>query len=307
MIEAITYKKGVRHVDLSNINLSKNSYLIYLHNPDMNEIKSVSDLTKVYMSDIKKCLDRGGIPRVEARDNYLLIIFRAVHVEGNKTTPFGVALGKKFIVLVHADEIKPINNLVKDVDIKLFSRGGEEIVYKIFSDAMRDFSGNLEKCEESVDDLEKNVLKLQEQILMNKMFSIKKSLVYYRKALLRNRDVLSSLQNVQPQFIKKKGLFNPLLVESMQLIDFEELIKDRLTALLEINVFNASNRLNEIIKSFTVIASILLMPLLISGIYGMNFKILPLADHPYGFYIILGAMLGSVVLTYLFFKLRKWI
>nr|MBI4157001.1 hypothetical protein [Candidatus Woesearchaeota archaeon] len=304
MIEAVSYQKEVRHVDVKKINLSRNSYVIDIYNPDLKELYLVSNLTKVFMSDLKTCLDTRGIPRVEKRDNYLIVVFRAI--ADGRTTPFGLIIGSNFILVIHTKQIKQITPLVKEVDVKLFKFGKEAILHKIFYDVIKDFEDSLEKLEDEIDVLDKNILKIPSQNLVNQLFTLKRTSVYYRKAIYRNRDVLVLLQNMETKFIKKKNDFGPLAIESMQIMDIEELLKDRLSNLLEVHLSNTSNKLNETMKSFTVIASLLLLPLLISGIYGMNFKFIPLAENYNGFYIIIGIMILSVFITYSFYKLRRW-
>jgi len=304
VIEAVSYQKEVRHVDVKKINLSRNSYVIDIYNPDLKELYFISNLTKVFMSDLKTCLDTRGIPRVEKRDNYLVVVFRAI--ADGRTTPFGIIIGNNFILIIHAKQIKQITPLIKEIDVKLFKSGKEAILHKIFSDVIKDFENSLEKLEDEVDILDKNILKIPNQNLINQLFTLKRTSVYYRKAIYRNRDVLVLLQNMETKFIKKKDDFGPLAIESMQIMDIEELLKDRLSNLLEVHLSNTSNKLNEIMKSFTVIASLLLLPLLISGIYGMNFRFIPLAENPNGFYIITGVMVLSAVITYAFYKIRKW-
>ncbi|HLC37646.1 MAG TPA: CorA family divalent cation transporter, partial [Candidatus Nanoarchaeia archaeon] len=97
-------------------------------------------------------------------------------------------------------------------------------------------------------------------------------------------------------------LFN----EITQLIDENALYHERLTGIVDAYLTKQSNDLNEVMKSFTVIASLILLPTLIAGTYGMNL-ILPLRAHPQGFWILLGVMALAVTLMFLFFKKKSWV
>ena len=92
----------------------------------------------------------------------------------------------------------------------------------------------------------------------------------------------------------------------IQLIDENNLYHERLTGVVDAYLTKQSNDLNEIMKSFTVIASLILLPTLIAGAYGMNL-VLPLRDHPQGFWILLGIMIVGVVLMLFFFKKKEWV
>jgi magnesium transporter len=76
---------------------------------------------------------------------------------------------------------------------------------------------------------------------------------------------------------------------------------------MDMYMSSVSNRLNDIMKSFTVIASLLLLPMLISGIWGMNFEKIPFFYYGNGFYVPLLIMAISVALMSFYFKKKKWI
>ena len=68
-----------------------------------------------------------------------------------------------------------------------------------------------------------------------------------------------------------------------------------------------NTRINDVIKVLTMLSVILLPLTLVSGIYGMNFQVLPMSEHPYGFWITLGIMVLIVAGMLAYFKLRRWL
>ena len=106
--------------------------------------------------------------------------------------------------------------------------------------------------------------------------------------------------------IKEKGLFAEIEVELMQAIDSIEVLRERLTSIVEIYVTNTSNRINNVVKSITLVATLVSFPILITGLYGMNVA-LPLENHPYAFWIITGLLILSVFTTIVFFARKKWL
>ena len=106
--------------------------------------------------------------------------------------------------------------------------------------------------------------------------------------------------------ISKMENMEDINIELNQMIDIENTLSSRITAIMEMYMSFTSNKLNETMKSFTVIASLLLLPMLISGIYGMN-VILPMQNTEGSFFIILGIMLIFMVSMLIYFKFRKWI
>ncbi len=93
----------------------------------------------------------------------------------------------------------------------------------------------------------------------------------------------------------------------MELIDVVKIQRNIINNLFEMQSTIVSNELNVVMKKITAIAAIIMVPTLISGIYGMNFSYIPLADHPQGFYILLSIMLLAVTSLAVYFRHLKWL
>ncbi|MBI2663681.1 magnesium transporter CorA family protein [Candidatus Woesearchaeota archaeon] len=302
MLHALSIsKKGSVLLDFDRVNISKNFYWIDVINPNSDEINKINRKIKISLNDLKYTLDSREKPRVDIRDKYSLIILRATN--GTSISPIGVIVSKHFIITIHKDEIPSLKSLIEQESH--LHHELNHIVYEIILGLIRDFSRIIEDLDIKLDHVEEKAIKLDSN--MEQMFVLKKSMIYLRKALTSNREVIEIIVKGNVPLLKEKDMFNMMFIEISQLIDTEELIKDRLTSVLEIHLSSISNKLNEVMKSFTVIASLLLMPMLITGIYGMNFRVLPLSQSDYGFWISLGIMILSVTIMLLFFKLRKWI
>lgn len=311
MIRTVSYSKGkAEEIEFKKVSLLRHEVWIDSFNPSLPELNLISEKTGISITDLKNCLDPAEKPRIENERNYSLIIFRSPISENNavRTTPIGIFAGRRFVLTIHAEGIKSIDSLLanKETEKVLFKTGLDFLIYRLMMGIVRDFSLVLDKVEEDIDAIEDDVLKADNEKSVRKIFSSKKILLYFRKALIANRDVVNSIEKGVVKSIRNNEIFNDLYIEIMQLVDVEELHRDRLTGALEIYLSSVSNKMNQIMKSFSVIATLLLLPMLISGVYGMNFKFIPLAEHQYGFYITIGMMFVIMLLMVLFFKKRKW-
>jgi magnesium transporter len=90
-------------------------------------------------------------------------------------------------------------------------------------------------------------------------------------------------------------------------VELADNIRDGLTSLLEVRVAQAANRLNEVMKKLTGWAGIVLVPTLIAGIYGMNFRRMPELGWGLGYPFALAMMGGSALALYVVFKKRDWL
>ena len=94
---------------------------------------------------------------------------------------------------------------------------------------------------------------------------------------------------------------------TVQVIDTVETLRDMASGMLEVYLTSVSNRMNEVMKVLTIIATIFIPLTFIAGVYGMNFKHMPELDWPWGYPLVMGVMLGLGASMVLWFRHRKWL
>lgn len=293
-------KKG----DLNSI--GKKLCWVDLLKPTKAEISELSKRTGISIADIKDCLDPKEIPRVQTNNNYIFIIFRTPLNEYGGTFPLGIFYSRKYFVTVHSHEIKPVNEMFASESVHtIFKDGADSMAYNLLLKIIKEFSIILDELGDKLENIENKMLEGGNKKDMKAIFHAKKTILYIRRSLISNREVANIVE--KQMVINKKQTFNDLYIEVIQMVEITEMLRERLTGVLEIYLSSESNRLNQVMKSFTVIAALLLMPTLISGIYGMNFKVLPLSTHPFGFWISLLIMFFTVFLMIIFFRKKDWI
>jgi magnesium transporter len=94
---------------------------------------------------------------------------------------------------------------------------------------------------------------------------------------------------------------------TVHVIESLEAIRDLIAGLLEVYLSTVSNRVNQEVRILTVIALIFMPSALMAGIFGMNFKNMPLLDNPDGFSMLIATMIGVAATLALVFWRRKWL
>ena len=283
MIEVVN-SKG----DISNLSKASFSDITHINACDIGT-KDIDILSKTLeVSDyvLRDFMDQREIPRIEKTKFYDIIVMKCLIKDKVKT--IGIIKHKKYVLTVCGEkfEVKLEKDYFKDTDELL-----KRIIYKL----IKDFYEDIEKIEEDVNCVEDMTFDKKVNNDSKDIFKLKKHLFYRKKALSGNKSVVNEIKD-----------FNDVSVELNQLIDTENTLTTRLTGIMEMYMSYTSNKLNETMKGFTIIASLILIPTLISGIYGMN-VILPLGHYNGSFYIIIGMMVISIVILLTYFKLKKWI
>ena len=295
---------------------------VHCVNPTRKELEQIAESSKIPLSDLHEPLDRSQRPRVTELEEYSSIVVRTPNVNKKKqmvTTPVAVfiSLKKNNVITIGRKEVPSINKIKKAVEentLDFYSRGISFFTYVFLDNVFDRYFGILDELEEKIDSIEDVAIKHPDKLTVANIFALKKTLIYFHKALTANREVLTAIEKEYVGHINRTQIkrFRSLYDDVTQLIDMEGTLRDILNGTLEIYLSSVSNNLNHVMKTLTVIASFVLIPTLISGIYGMNFQPngpynMPELAWQYGYFFALGLMAFSVLITYMYFKKKKWI
>ncbi len=290
-------------------------------NPTKKELKEISEKANISLNELDKILDEEERPKVYDLENYSVIIVRAPLVELDEisTTPISIFISKdkNNAITISLKETKAIHEIKHRIDTKkidLYAKGISFLTYKILDEVLSTYFTILDILEEKIDVIEDKVVEKPNKTTVQNIFSMKKTLIYFHKALIANREVITSIEKEYVANIDKKNIkrFRALYNDVTQLIEMEGTYRDILTGTLDVYLSSVSNSLNQVMKTLTIGASFILIQTLIASIYGMNFINnspwnMPELYWQYGYFFALGTMVISVVITYLFFKRKGWL
>lgn len=289
--------------------------------PSEEELKIISENTNIALDELNEVLDQEERPKVSDLENYSLIIIRTPWDENGivSTLPIAIFVSKTknnviTLTLQETKAIKRIKELLKLNKIELYEKGVGYFTYSLIDEMLSEYFATIDRIEEAIDEIEEEVVQRPGKSTIEKIFAIKKTLIFFHRALTANREVISSIEKEYITQIDKKNIkrFRNLYNDAIQLIDTETTYRDILTGTLDIYLSSVSNNLNQVLKTLTVITSFVLVPTLIAGIYGMNFTNesplnMPELHWKYGYFFALGLMVLSTAGMYWFFKRKKWI
>jgi magnesium transporter len=157
--------------------------------------------------------------------------------------------------------------------------------------------------------LEKLVLKQPQQEITVALEGHKKSSQIIKKTLGSFREVLLNVLNEPSKLIAKENrrYFKDLINSTSSAIDEIDNTQKTLEGLTNIYFSALSQKMNEIMKVLTTVATIFIPLTFIAGIYGMNFSYMPELQYKYGYFTVWGIIIVLTVLMFIYFKRKKWI
>jgi magnesium transporter len=166
----------------------------------------------------------------------------------------------------------------------------------------------LEKIGEEIESLEEELLTDPVAETSRAVHHLKRELIFLRKSVWPLREVISGMQRVESSLIQDRTMvyLKDIYDHTVQVIDTVETFRDMISGMIELYVTSVSNRLNEVMKVLTIIATIFIPLTFIAGVYGMNFKYMPELEWEMGYLFIwvIMVLIGVSMLAY--FRKKKW-
>ena len=140
-------------------------------------------------------------------------------------------------------------------------------------------------------------------------FPVLGALIFLRKSVWPLREIIGNLEKGDYKLIQERTTLylRDVYDHTIQVIDTIETYRDMVSGMLEIYLSSLSNRMNEVMKVLTIIATIFIPLTFIAGIYGMNFKFMPELEWHWGYPTALIVMLIVVGFMVMYFRRKKWL
>jgi len=134
-------------------------------------------------------------------------------------------------------------------------------------------------------------------------------MIFLRKSVWPLRETISSLERTGCQLVQESTdvYLKDIYDHTIQVIDTIETFRDMLSGILDIYLSSISNRMNEIMKVLTIIATIFMPLTFLAGVYGMNFKHMPELAWHWGYFFLWGIMLAIAISMLIYFRRKKWL
>jgi magnesium transporter len=284
------------------------------NDPRLDELAKKYNLHPLHVEDARS---EDESVKVDTAPLYTFAVFKPVHLEPNPATPaesipvftpIDIFAGKDFLITI-ADPGCPASREA----LERARRDGDDehparLIYLILDTIVDLYFPAIDHFDDRIDELEDSVLTNPSPDILQSVFAIKRDLIDLRRVLVNTRDASLHLQRDPDTLIDSEHqlYMRDIYDHVARLLDSVETQRDLLNNTLDIYLSSVANRTNEVMKVLTVLGTIALPAIAISGIYGMNLKGLPFQNSPYGAtYIALITILCTMLLLYVLRRM-KW-
>ncbi len=275
--------------------------------PELDQLAARYNLHPLHIED---CRHRNQRAKIEEGQGYLFTVLKPVRIdpEGEfDAVDLDIFLGADFLITVLETDCTEVRDLIGRVQKTMEAENRpDRIYYRIVDEVVDSYLPMLDQLNDSIDDLEDRALEAPTPELLQSIFSTKRTLIFLRSILVNTRDLAAQLQRIQfPAIGLDLGpYFRDVYDHVARNLDMIEIMRDLLNGTLDVYLSSVANRTNQVMKVLTVLGTIALPALVVSGLYGMNVKGLPGAESPYGIGIALTAMV--VITAVLLWALKRF-
>ncbi len=322
MIQVFAYSKGagLRALETADnlpelLKDEREHVWVDLESPTPSEMEILSSLFHFHALAIEDCLTESSLPKIDDYGDHLFLVLHGSTkdpVPGQFTTyEIDCFISRNYLVTVHYHPSRSIDRS-KDrcrKESPTMSMGMDFLLHEILDGMVDNYFPLLDDYDEMIDALEDEVFSKPTQMTLNKIFSLKRDIMHLRRVAAPQREIFNRLsRNESPALTKKSAIyFRDVYDHLVRIYDLAESYRDLITGTLEAYLSVVSNRMNEVMKVLTVIATIILPLSLIAGIYGMNFEFMPELHTHYGYFVVLGIMAGLAGTMLYLFRRKGWL
>ncbi len=239
-------------------------------------------------------------PKLDAYDDFVLLVAYGANADKDGLVEVHCFLSERFLVTVHRDDCPPFEALRRRAARKRSIAAQSAIALHGVVDALVDsFFPELSKLDDRIDALESAVLRRPTDAQLQEIFHLKRRLVRWRKIITAQRDLFTSVVagavRLPGMNAETERYFRDVYDHLIRISDLIDSYRDLLTGAMDLYLSTVSNRLNEVMKRLTIIATIFMPLTWITGFFGMNFDALVSGVAGWPMFVVLGLLTQVVV------------
>lgn len=279
-------------------------------------IEAICNHLEVHPLITEDIVHTGQRPKIEDHEQYVYIVLRMLGYDdehrGLEDEQVSLILGPNYVISFQekvGDIFNPIRERIRSGKSRMRKMGADYLAYALIDTIVDNYFAVIEKMGEEIEDLEDTVTANPSDENLHTIQKLKRENLYLRKSIWPLREVVNTLTRGDVSRVEDSTavFMKDVHDHIIHVMDTIETFRDMVAGIMDIYLSALSNRMNEIMKVLTVIATIFIPLTFITGVYGMNFKHMPELEHPYGYPAVIGFMILLGLLMFIFFKRRKWL
>jgi len=254
-------------------------------------------------------------PKIDDFEDYLFVIVHGInyHIEADvvETTELALFLGKNYVVTTHDVPMRSVSSMLDRVrkDGRPMRRGVDFLAHDILDALVDNIMPTIDEMNDKSATIEAEALHEPKRETLTSIMQLKRSILALERILSPQRGAIDRLSRGEYALISERAqiyyrnIYDHLLRIEMLTYNLRDMVESTLSTYLS----SVSNRMNEVMKVLTLVATIFIPLTFIAGIYGMNFANMPELQWRHGYFSILIAMAVIGISLVVYFRRKRWL
>jgi len=279
-------------------------------------IETVGEHFGIHRLALEDVLNPNQRPKVEDYPGHFLVILKMLSFDAEeasvKAEQVSLIVGPTFLFSFQeqwGDVFEPVRERLRAGNVRIRSRGTDYLAYALIDTVVDSYFRILEQIGDEIEELEDQVMGDPDLELMHRIHHLRRETLILRRAIWPMREALGRMYRGELPLIQDETqvYLRDVYDHSVQVIDTVETLRDVLSGAMDLYMSAVSNRMNEVMKVLTVIATIFIPLSFFAGVYGMNFEYMPELGIRWAYPALLVAMATMAGGMLWFFKKRGWL
>ncbi len=286
-----------------------------LHRPSPDELAMLHDMFALHPLAVEDTTHFDQRPKLDTYDEFALLVLYGANDDRDGLVEVHCFLSERYLITVHRDDCPSFRELRRRAAREpSITTQGAVLLHGVADSLVDSFFPELSKLDDRIDDLEGEMLLLPTDAQLQEIFSLKQRLVRWRKVVTAQRDLFSSLVSGIDDLpgvtstADQVRYFRDVYDHLIRISDSIDSYRDLLTSSMDLYLSTVSNRLNEVMKRLTIVATIFMPLTWIVGFFGMNFAAMVRGVAGWPMFLLFGiaTQIVAVVIMLILFRRRGW-
>ena len=283
---------------------------------DTQLIQTIGQLLDIHPLTLEDIVATGQRPKVEEFERYVFMVFKMLRYDPEQeeitAEQISLILGAGYLLSfqeIKGDVFDPVRERLRTGKGRIRTSGCGYLAYALIDAVVDNYFLILEKIAEKIEALEEALTTDPDPRTLQQIHTMKRELIFMRKQIWPMRDMINSILKGAFGLIDESTtiFFKDVYDHCIQVIDAIESYRDVLSGMQDLYLSTISNRMNEVMKVLTIIATVFIPLTFLAGIYGMNFEFMPELGWKWSYFVLWGIMILIFILMVVYFRRKKWL
>ncbi|SHI57441.1 magnesium/cobalt transporter CorA [Algibacter luteus] len=285
----------------------------------LNHVAEIEKLGKHYelhplvIEDIVNISQR---PKIDEYENYLFVVLKMLYYDTDEkivSEQVSFVLGNNYVLSFQESEgdvFDAVRDRIRQGKGRVRDMESDYLLYVLIDAIVDHYYSVIDTLSDKIENFETAIFSghVDDDISQN-IQNLKREILRVRKAIFPLREVINRIEKNDNKLIQPSTLtfYRDVYDHLIQVSENIDIYREMIWSLMDMYMTTISNKMNEVMKVLTIMASIFIPLTFIAGIYGMNFEYIPELQYRYSYFILWGVMVVLFISMLFYFKRKKWL